>query len=144
MAIFDRFLAIFNSKTLFFSLIQTTRNRKLNKFGRRRRKKRVFEKPRFSKFFENYSPKNFNFNARRKWSPNSQKCEISCEIFSFLTIYDGSAQNGVKLIQLQKNEKHFINLWLIGGDQNLFLSRIARQNIVVSQKLRHPLQFFKF
>jgi len=113
-------------------LIRTTRNRKLDKFGRRRRRKRVFGKPRFSKFFETDSAdcENFNFHARRKWSPDCAKAANSCEVFSLSTIYDGSAQNGVKLLQLQKNKKIFINLWLIGGDENLFLSKIALQNVV--------------
>jgi len=131
---FLKFFKIFKIfYNFFFSLIRTTRNRKLDKFGRRRRRKRIFDRPRFSKYFDNVSAnqETFDFHARRNWS--QERAANSCHVFSLSTVYDGSAQNGVKLLQLQKDNKHFINLWLIGGDDNLFMSRIALESVVVSQ-----------
>ena len=54
-------------------------------------------------------------------------------MFSMETIYDGSSSNGVKLIQLKKENKDFINLWIIGGEENLFFSKESLPKVVVSE-----------
>ncbi|CAG5094719.1 Oidioi.mRNA.OKI2018_I69.XSR.g13808.t1.cds [Oikopleura dioica] len=118
-------------------LIRKTRNRKLDKFGRRRRRRRkpLFARPQISKFFEQKDGEaEVTLPSRRKCSPPAEKRETSCYIFSMETIYDGSSSNGVKLIQLKKDNKDFINLWVIGGEENLFFSKESLPKVVAKEE----------